>query len=409
MGRRRHESHIYSRPDSRVLWCWYYTPAGKLVRRSTRCTTQAGAKAALAQFERAARDPSYAAAHKTTLGAALAELVRERRDVRGRAEGTVAMYVTKSGHLKRVLGADTPLGEVGARDVDRYVTTRLEEGASRSTISRELTTLRGALKLARRRREYHLEIDEVMPAFSAEYVPRKRALSIEEVSRLLAELDPDKAARVAFLIATACRWGESDRARREDIGPNTVVLRGTKTKLSARTVPVLPKKLVPMIALLEHATKHGQGSGGRLFGRWTNVRRDIAAACDRAGIARCSPNDLRRTMARWLRAKGVAPQLIGAFLGHADGRMVERVYGRLEPAELLAAMTGEHRESTVRKRGTVRGEMGSMGKLPMPRNPYKDRCNAVPRDRIELPTRGFSIRPTGACSVEKDRRRHRAA
>jgi hypothetical protein len=57
-----------------------------------------------------------------------------------------------------------------------------------------------------------------------------------------------------------------------------------------------------------------------------------------AGIERCSPNDLRRTFATWMRADGVPPNLIGSMMGHADSRMVERVYARLGIEALGAAV-----------------------------------------------------------------------
>ena|GEM_PF-3809021 len=41
-----------------------------------------------------------------------------------------------------------------------------------------------------------------------------------------------------------------------------------------------------------------------------NGVRDLAQACDRAGIEPCTPNDLRRTCATWLRQAGAAPDLI---------------------------------------------------------------------------------------------------
>jgi integrase len=83
------------------------------------------------------------------------------------------------------------------------------------------------------------------------------------------------------------------------------------------------------------------GANGTLFRAWSNARRDLADACRRAGIAKVSPNDLRRTYGTWLRLGGVEPSLIGAAMGHADSRMVERVYGRM-PAESL--------QSALRKR-----------------------------------------------------------
>jgi len=48
----------------------------------------------------------------------------------------------------------------------------------------------------------------------------------------------------------------------------------------------------------------------------------------------------RRTCATWLREAGAPPDLIAPLMGHADTRMVERVYGRL-PIELLEKRLAE--------------------------------------------------------------------
>lgn len=70
---------------------------------------------------------------------------------------------------------------------------------------------------------------------------------------------------------------------------------------------------------------------GRRVQRSTRCHDRPAAAVK---IRRCSPNDLRRTCATWLRAAGVSPELIAPAMGHADTRMVERVYGRLPVEDL---------------------------------------------------------------------------
>jgi hypothetical protein len=86
--------------------------------------------------------------------------------------------------------------------------------------------------------------------------------------------------------------------------------------------------------LLGHALTYAEGENGLLFRPWGNVRRDLAAACARAGIPPVTPNDLRRTYATWWRHHGVATHDIAALLGHRDSRMVERVYGRTDAQSL---------------------------------------------------------------------------
>jgi len=104
---------------------------------------------------------------------------------------------------------------------------------------------------------------------------------------------------------------------------------------------------------LKYALEHAQEEKGQLFLDWQNVRRDLRAACAKLEIPRCSPNDLRRTCATWLRAAGTPPHLIAPLMGHADSRMVERVYGRLEPVT-LAKLTDSSRARSSQPRTAAR-------------------------------------------------------
>jgi integrase len=73
-------------------------------------------------------------------------------------------------------------------------------------------------------------------------------------------------------------------------------------------------------------------------------------ACNRQHFAHVSPNDLRRTFGHALRARGVEPQLIAPAMGHVDGQMVERVYGRLQPEELARLLETRLRGQPVASR-----------------------------------------------------------
>jgi integrase len=111
-------------------------------------------------------------------------------------------------------------------------------------------------------------------------------------------------------------------------------VRGTKRSTRWRTIPIvfpLQQKYLAMV--LEKAA-------GKtiLFSRWTNYRRDLSAACRRAGIEHCSPNDLRRTFSHWMSDQGVPNEVIAPMMGHADTRMLSRVYNRKTPEELARAV-----------------------------------------------------------------------
>lgn len=133
----------------------------------------------------------------------------------------------------------------------------------------------------------------------------------------LAELD---APAVDAYVRT---WRECTRARREDIDPVSgwVHLRGTKRESRDRRFIVAHPAL---LSLLRYAAEHAPGQD-LLFPPWSNVRRDLLDACKRAGIERCSPNDLRRTYGRWMRIAAFPDEIIAPTMGHADTRMLERV------------------------------------------------------------------------------------
>ena len=244
------------------------------------------------------------------------------------------------------------------------------------------------LKVAKRRGEFPGDIQAVMPeGFDADYRPRERFLAQEEARQLLAELAPDRAARVAFIIATGARWSATDRARRSDVDleARMVRIRGSKTKNAARVLPLVAWG----VPLMEHVLRYAEGEGDMLFREWSNSRRDLAQTCERAGIERVSANDLRRTYGSWLRHQGVEPHLIGAAMGQADSRMVERVYGRMTPEALGNAL--EERVGDCSKYvANPRRSGGQMRRQRRPRSTFPP-AFSVSRARIELATRGFSV------------------
>jgi integrase len=394
---------LFRRSTSNVWYASYYDANGKRQTRSTKQLDRRAAAATLREWERRAADPAYAASNQATLEEALRGVLRDRK-LKGRAEGTLDCYRVKAGHLTRILGEQLPLREVTAKTVDSFIDRRLDEGAARNTIHKELTVLRSGLKVAKRRGEFAGDIAAVMPdGFSTDYKPRERFLTAREAQALLGQLEPDRAARVAFILATGARWGESERARAQniDMSRGLALLRGTKTKTSERFVPVVGFS----VPLLEHALEHREGEAPLLFLPWSNVRRDIAAACARAGIPTCTPNDLRRTFGTWWREHEVEPHLIGFLLGHKDSRMVERVYGRMPVQSLGRALerrlppepqvsVNTSPASPSPDCSTCAANPGQTERHMRPRRRAEARFPAgflVSGDGIEPPTRGFSV------------------
>jgi integrase len=346
-------------------FAWFYQD-GKRVRRSTHCRDRRAAEGVAREFERAAADPLHPSRQTATVGDAVTMLLTHRAEevaAGRRSAATVRFYREKAGHWTRVLGADFRLTGLTAAEVDRYVSARRAEGFAENTISKELVAMRAALKLAKRAGKWAGDVAAIFPVgFAPEYEPRRRVLAVPEVYRLLEQLEPDRAARVAFLVATGARLGESDRAERADVdrregeGCDFVRLRGTKTAAARRTVPIVS----PLARqLLQYALDHAGGEGGLLFRPWPMLHRALLRACRRAGckatgctikpsrkggcrtpecvaasLAPVTPNDLRRTCATWLREAGTPVELVAPMLGHVDIRMAVRVYARLDPAAL---------------------------------------------------------------------------
>ncbi len=388
---------LYKR--GRTWWCWYFENGQRQVR-STRCRDQKAAELVARNWERDAADPRHAAARTASLTSALTLLLKDREEqarAGRRSFDTVSFYREKAGHLVRIfeLGADgnrVPflLAKLEPSHVDSYISQRRTEGASESTIYKEMVTLRASLRLARRAGIWFGEPAAICPiAFAPEYKPRTRALTQKELQALLAQLLPDRAARVAFIVATSASWRETELALDEDVTHNlsTVLIRGTKRTTRYRTVPIVSDAAR---SLLEYVLRHAAGTDGVLFLPWASARRDLLVACKRAGIPRCSPNDLRRTCATWLRAAGVPPDLIAPVMGHADTRMVERVYGRLPVQTLasrIAAAMGSENCSTFVTAPVDSAGFGGLNELAGRAN----QLESMPRGGIEPPTRGFSV------------------
>ncbi len=340
---------------------WVYDARGERQQRSTRCHDRTAAEAIARQWEREAANPGRAKLAAATLAGALNLLLTSRDEGANagtHSAATVAMYRQKAARLCAHFGEGFKLEGLDAAAVDGYVSARRKAWAraprgeapgrriTEHTIHKELVTLRAALKLAKRAGEFAGDLAAIMPVgFGQGYTPRSRALARAELPRLLAALEPDLAALVAFIVGTSARLSEALAARREDLAGGAVRLRGTKTAGAARTVPVVGAAR----ALVAFAREHGAGGTdaeraagtGPLFRpRANNLYRDLAAGCRRAGIDPVTPNDLRRTFATWLREAGADPALIAPAMGHVDSRMVERVYGRIDADALGAQLEG---------------------------------------------------------------------
>jgi len=292
-------------------WCWGYDNAGKRWSASTHQQDRRAAEVAAREIERE-RATAQANSPTALLWRALDNLI-DRLEMGGRSTATIEIATQKGRHLRRLLGANTDLARLGAEQTRAYAGKRIEGGAKRHTVRKELGVLRQAMRAS--------DLPwraELFPDLGRVYVPRERWLKRQEYERLLHELIEDRRDYVTVWCHTGLRESELYRIGAEDIDVRRRQLRvrGTKTKSSARIVPLNPEALD---VLARRAT----------FDPWGKVGRDLRRACKRAEIEPVSPNDLRRTFASWLANASVSALVTAKLLGHTSTRMVEMVYARL--------------------------------------------------------------------------------
>jgi integrase len=310
---------------------WWYQHRGE--RTSTHCHDKQAAEAEAKNIERRAADPNYKASERR-LDDALDLYVQEQKK-RKRSAGTLRMYSYHVQNFTRILGASMRLKDLNSKAVDKYLAKRSAEKIELTTQAKELTTLRGTLRMAARRGEYPYPLEQVMPYnFSQKYVPGKRHLTLEQVWKLIEVLPQRRAAVVAFIVMTGADWQSVALAEPPDVHEHDVLVRGSKNPKRWRTIPILePFAFMALLAVPP-------------FEPWGNVRRDLRVYCKKAGVPYVTPRDLRRSHGMILRARGVEPHLIAGMLGHADSRMVEVVYGTL-PADALAKLMRARLESAA--------------------------------------------------------------
>lgn len=325
----------------------------------------------------------------------------------------MTQYVSKAKHLLRLLGADRSINELRLSQIEEYVDARLVEikrirpSSTRAiaTVGKELGLLRSALRYMAKQRGpdgfklYRYETDEIFPeGIIGNYKPRDRALSISEYHALYIALPADRREYLQAFCGLGARDSELYRITPIDVERHArrVRIPGTKTEAAERWLQP-PPELFEILARRSEVTPLGQP----VFPRWLNVRRALEVACKRAGIARVSPNDLRRTFASWQAEAGVPEAVTASLMGHTSSQMVRRVYGRIgsdakrdalaklpplapPPAVMLSVINEGAKQSAERQERQP-------PRRALTQKAAQNAAFLVPRDSIELPTRGFSI------------------
>ncbi|HHC07774.1 MAG TPA: site-specific tyrosine recombinase XerD [Actinobacteria bacterium] len=291
-------------------------------------------------------------ASSTAIDEYLAALAVER----GLAPATLAAYRRDLSDYLAALGCEVV--DATEDDVVAYLTRLAERGLARSTIARKLAAVRGLHRFL------------VVEGLAAEdptllvrgprrSTPLPKALTVEEVERLLASPDPDDPlgirdrALLEFLYATGTRVAEAVALDLDDVDLDAatalVTGKGSKQRLvllGSFAVAAIERYLPVRLELVG-----GRGDPGRLFlnargrpltrqGAWLVVRRHAR----RAGLTDVSPHVLRHSAATHMVEGGADLRTVQEMLGHASISTTQ-VYTRVSPAHLLEVYRTAHPRS----------------------------------------------------------------
>ena len=252
-------------------------------------------------------------------------------------------------HIIPALGS-YPVSNISWRVLQEFCDRMLADH-SKNTVKKFFIVIRGALDDAVRDEAIQANPEGLVKWPKAERAQKARALTTDEIARLLetaeAAGEPMRAAIILALFyglrrSEACglRWTDIDFKKNTMHIQHTVTQNGTvlldddhtKTRGSNRTL-VLIDQTIPYLKQL----RAGQVRAGLLMDKvvaWPDgkhlrpdgITRMFSTLLRNAGIAKARYHDLRHTAATMLANAGVPPKQLQAFLGHDDIEMTLGVY-----------------------------------------------------------------------------------
>lgn len=321
--------------------------AGAWHRASTGTTDRREAERNLAQFTAAALEP--VAPRTPIIGEILDAYLADRKG-RVAAHNTLG-YACKA--LKRHLGNLT----VDALSVQRsrlYAQQRRDEGhmvgpsnarrlkaTSDGTITRELVTLRAALRWAVEHKWINSDPRVEVPSSTP---PRERWLRRDEAARLILNCDSFHVRLfVALGLYTAARAGAILSLTWPQVDFESGIINFSPGTGNKRRNPVpIASKLKPYLlkarsgATCDYVIEFG----GKQV---KSIKTGFNASCRRAGLTDVTPHTLRHTAATWLAIAGRPMPEIARFLGDSE-KTTENVYAKHSPdylREAAAALSDE--------------------------------------------------------------------
>jgi len=248
----------------------------------------------------------------------------------------------------------TRLSEIEPRDIKRFIQTLIDQGLRSSSVRRRLAPLRALLATAvedgliRSNPAAGVRVPP-SPADQIERDPRK-ALSEDELRRLLLELPPEWQLFIEFLLHTglrfseaiAVRWGDLDFPQRR-LHVRRRLYHGVdapKSRYGRRAIPLSPRMLASLTNLRQHSSYHTDNEpifasrNGTPLDYANLYRRVLKPAARRAGTPWAAFHTLRHTCATILFRNGLNAKQLQLWLGHHSPAFTLAVYVHLTVDDL---------------------------------------------------------------------------
>ena len=164
-------------------------------------------------------------------------------------------------------------------------------------------------------------------------------LDHEQILKFMKAIEGDDCEAAALLMLHSLRLSELLAVDVKDIHDNQIEVRGAivhnkhhklvekktnKNRSSTRTVPVMIPRLITLLP----------PEGKVVTYHPTAIRSHVEKACERAGLSKCSPHDIRRSFASLAYHLGWSERAIMAVGGWSDMSTVHKIYVKLSQQDI---------------------------------------------------------------------------
>jgi len=266
-----------------------------------------------------------------------------------RSAGTIYLSKLALRYFSEVVGAKTPIGDIGADQIENFIAARNAKKRSPVSVNRELSCLRATFNRAVR----YFRILDLNPLRDLRKLPvterQIRPLTRDEEKALLEacadDLELDVYVRLA--LDTGCRAGELSNLLWDnlDLAEGTGLIEcNTQWKSKNRRERFIA--FTPETAQRLERWRRQRTAATRVFGEedgpdrahYRRIRARFSKAVARAGIRRITLHDLRRTLGSRLAMAGVNQKVASVVLGHSNIATTARFYQAVEKATIKEAV-----------------------------------------------------------------------